>query len=103
IEQYRFFENNEQGLSARYNSVLEERAGHDEIVVFVHDDVTICDVYVREKLNEAISELGYSIVGLAGNLNFKIDTKEAITNWMSPRHNFQILSGAVEHGMQTGF
>lgn len=47
-----FFENNQKGLSTCYNSVLDERAGRDEIVIFVHDDVTIGDLFIQEKLTE---------------------------------------------------
>jgi hypothetical protein len=36
-----FFEGNEKGLSVCYNTVLDECAGTDVVVVFVHDDVTI--------------------------------------------------------------
>jgi hypothetical protein len=47
-----FFEGNESGLPVCYNSVLDDCAGSDAIIVFAHDDVTIGDVFLREKLAE---------------------------------------------------
>ena len=53
-----FFENNENGLSVCYNSVLDDCAGSDVIVVFAHDDVTIGDLFLREKLDMAFDRRG---------------------------------------------
>jgi hypothetical protein len=41
IDSFLFFENNEKGLSTCYNAVLDAKADSDEIVIFVHDDVSI--------------------------------------------------------------
>ena len=51
-----FIENNRNGLSTCYNRILDERAGRDEIVIFVHDDVTIGDLFLREKITTAFDE-----------------------------------------------
>jgi len=40
-----FIENNRKGVSTCYNRILDEKSGRDEIVIFVHDDVTIGDLF----------------------------------------------------------
>jgi hypothetical protein len=97
---YRFVEHNREGLSICYNRVLNELAGGGQIIVFVHDDVTISDVYVREKLNDAVSRLGFTVVGLAGSARFDLQLQEAQTLWYRtpPEHK----SGAVEHRWADG-
>ena len=90
-----FFEHNRNGLPSCYNSVLDEKFGRDEVVVFVHDDVTIGDLFVREKLANAFEELGYGIAGLAGTSDFKITANLEVISWLQPPP--EARSGAVEH------
>lgn len=92
---YQFFEENKTGLSTIYNGILNEHAGRDEIVIFVHDDVTIGDLFIQEKLNEAVGPLGFAIVGLAGTSSFNLMLDKQITMWLQPPQ--EALSGAVEH------
>lgn len=99
-DRFRIYEHNRTGLSTIYNSVLNERAGRDEIVVFLHDDVTIGDLFIQEKLNEAVGPLGYAIVGLAGTSSFNLMLDKPVTMWLQPPH--QALSGAVEHAAPNG-
>jgi GT2 family glycosyltransferase len=91
----RFIENNRKGLSACYNAILEERAGRDEIIIFVHDDVIISDIFLREKMTEACDKRGYAIVGLAGSSAFRIDPSLEVTEWAVPPS--EAWSGWVEH------
>jgi len=67
-----FIENNQKGLSTCYNRILDEKADRDEIVIFVHDDVTIGDVFLQEKITEAFNQKDFAIAGLAGTSDFKI-------------------------------
>jgi GT2 family glycosyltransferase len=96
-DRYRFFEDNRDGLPARYNLVLDERKAHNEIVVCVHDDVVIGDLFIVEKLNDAVGRLGCAVVGVAGSPNFAIDLSAPVTMWMYPP--MDELSGAVEYAM----
>ena len=95
-----FIENNEKGLSTRYNRILDEKAGRDEIVIFVHDDVTIGDVFLQEKITEAFDQKNYAIAGLAGTSDFKIRPDLGAISWLQPPS--QALSGAVEHHLSGG-
>jgi hypothetical protein len=81
IENFLFFENNTRGLPYCYNSVLDERAGRDEIIVFAHDDVTIGDTFFKEKLNEASCKYDFAITGVAGTAAFAIDPSLPLTKW----------------------
>jgi len=94
-DRFTFFEDNTVGLSARYNSIIEQRRGNDEIVVLVHDDVAIGDLYIVEKLNDAVSRLGYTVVGVAGNAGFQFIPDAPVTIWLQPP--VEQLSGAVEY------
>jgi hypothetical protein len=94
-ERFRFFENNRLGLSSCYNSVLDDEPGGDGIIVFVHDDVTIGDLFLHEKLNEAFDKHGFAIAGVAGTAGFRIDPSLETTMWNCPPQ--EAWSGWVEH------
>src|SRR5882762_10327998 len=72
-DSFLFIENNRKGLSTCYNRIL------DEIVIFVHDDVTIGDLFLQEKITEAFDQRNYAIAGLAGTSDFKIRPDLAVT------------------------
>jgi GT2 family glycosyltransferase len=95
-----FFENNENGLSVCYNSVLDDCAGSDVIVVFAHDDVTIGDLFLREKLDMAFDRRGYAIAGVAGSSQFNTNPDDPLTKWCQPPDS--TWSGAVEHELPGG-
>ena len=99
-ENYRFYEQNRTGLSTCYNQILSERAGRNEIVVFLHDDVTVGDLFIHEKLHDATTSLGFAIVGLAGTSSFNLQLDKPVTMWLQPPQ--QNLSGAVEHSAGGG-
>jgi GT2 family glycosyltransferase len=94
-DRFRFFEHNETGLPHGYNSVLDESLAGDGVIIFVHDDVVLGDLFIREKLAGAFDELGYAIVGLAGTSDFKINPYLNPTTWLQPP--LEACSGAVEH------
>lgn len=54
---------NKMGLSSVYNKHIID-SNKDKILIFCHDDVIIEDMFIVEKLNEAINN--FDIVGLAG-------------------------------------
>jgi hypothetical protein len=61
----RLFPNNEQGLPSVYNTAMAESA-HDRVaLLFVHDDVYLCDFHWADRLREALT--AFDIVGLVGN------------------------------------
>ena len=94
VERFYFFENNRAGLSHCYNRVLDELAGRDEIIVFVHADVRLEDVYFREKIQSAVGNLQFGIVGLAGAASFSLALERNVTMWhLAPK---ETLSGAVQ-------
>lgn len=87
--------NNRAGLPSVYNRVIQE-SFRDHILVFVHDDVWIDDVFFVNHLVAGLSE--YDVVGVAGNRrllpeapawSFKNDQME----WDKGN-----LSGVVSHG-----
>lgn len=55
---------NSQGLPSVYNRVLDA-AKPDEVLVFVHDDVRIDDIWWRLHLGEALQH--FDVIGVAGN------------------------------------
>jgi GT2 family glycosyltransferase len=87
--------NNRAGLPSVYNRVIQE-SFRDHILVFVHDDVWIDDVFFVNHLVAGLS--AYDVVGVAGNRrllpeapawSFKNDQME----WDKGN-----LSGVVSHG-----
>jgi hypothetical protein len=89
-----FDQGNTEGLSKRYNNVLEKCIDIYKYIVFVHDDVYIDDARVIEKLEKAHEE--FDIVGLAGGINPKI-TKPALWHLMCGGFQGGNLRGAVAH------
>lgn len=67
-----FFENNCEGLSARYNWVLDRPDLQDKLIVFAHDDLQISDPSLAAKLDAPIAS-GAGIVGLVGSALFLVD------------------------------
>ncbi len=95
-DRFRFIENNREGLSTCYNRILDEKTGRDEIVIFVHDDVTIGDLFLHEKITEAFDQKNYAIAGLAGTSDFKIHPDVGVTSCFFGQRP-DAFSGAVEH------
>ena len=59
------FEQNRTGLPALYNRAIEAARERPAILVFVHDDVHLCDFYWPWHLASALA--AFDVVGLAGN------------------------------------
>lgn len=98
INTFHFFEHNRQGLPACYNTYLNQHAGTNRILVLVHDDVTIGDVFIREKLDDAV--LMFDIVGVVGSGYFDAQARPRNYTWSVWPREYQ--SGAVEHGYGSG-
>ena len=78
--EHAFVEDNEEGLATCYNRFLDQWAGEDVIAVFAHDDVSIEDVFVREKLNAGAAR--FAIQGLAGASSFNLQLEAPQTIWI---------------------
>jgi GT2 family glycosyltransferase len=94
-----FFENT-RGLAACYNQAIDETASEDEILVFVHDDVTIADFFWVDKLTLGLSR--FDAVGLAGNKRRVVRQPawhfREISNGQFVWDDREHLSGIVGHG-----
>lgn len=97
--------NNKRGLSSVYNTYINEAVAkrHDRIV-FVHDDVYIDDLLINVKLNKAMYDLNYDIVGLAGAKEPQIK-HPALWHIMSDRQNHRGYAGHIfgDKRVMTGF
>lgn len=91
------FAENKEGLSTLYNRAIEQAKEHPAILVFVHDDVHLCDYWWGERLREGVD--AFDVVGLAGNTR-RVTGQPAWAfiddkfTWDQPCY----LSGAVGHG-----
>jgi hypothetical protein len=96
----RLFPENRTGLPALYNQALREAAADPAVLIFIHDDVLLCDLFWPNNLIDGLS--AFDVIGLAGNRRRVprqpawgfIDDK---FTWDQPQN----LSGIVCHG--TGF
>jgi len=61
----RIFFENRRGLGACYNEAVAEIENEDEIIVFIHDDVTLADFFWVDKLLLGFAK--FEVLGLAGN------------------------------------
>ncbi len=93
----RLFEQNTRGLPAVYNQAIAESANDPAILIFVHDDVHLCDFYWIDRIFSSLQR--FDVIGVAGNARRLpnqpgwafVDTQ---LKWDSPEH----LSGLVGHG-----
>lgn len=91
-----FFENS-RGLGACYNEAVDEIDNPEEILVFIHDDVTLADFFWVDKLLLGLQK--FDVIGLAGNKR-RVARQPA---WAFIDENFtwdarENLSGIVGHG-----
>lgn len=94
------FSENSQGLSSIYNQAINDAKDDPAILVFVHDDVHLCDFEWSQRIREAIA--AFDIVGLAGNV--RRTARQPSWAFVDDRFTWdekQHLSGMVGHG--TGF
>jgi hypothetical protein len=85
------YSNNTNSLASIYNIEIE-KSNKNEILVFVHDDCIIEDLFLYDKLNEAIKQ--FDVIGLAG-IKSPITIKHPCL-WHLMGHPSQ-YSGAVAH------
>jgi GT2 family glycosyltransferase len=98
--QVRIFENNTRGLSETYNQAIDESKNNPAILIFVHDDVSICDYYWQQRVRLGLEK--FQIVGVAGNTR----RLPGQPGWIMINTNMQLddysyLSGAI--GQDTQF
>jgi len=91
------FAENGQGLSTIYNLAIEHAREKPAILVFVHDDVHLCDFHWGERISEAVQT--FNVVGVAGNTR-RVPQQPG---WAFVDDRFtwdqkQYLSGIVGHG-----
>lgn len=88
---------NTKGLYDTYNRAIELSRNNPAVLVFVHDDIHLCDVFWQDRLLQALQS--YDLVGLAGNKR-RLPEQPA---WAFINRQFQWddpanLSGTVAHG-----
>lgn len=100
--QLQLFGSNTLGLSTVYNTALDYAKKDPAILVFVHDDIYLCDFFWMERIYEGLQQ--FDVIGLAGNTRrvprqpaWAFTTAEPKLTWDERRY----LSGTVGHG--TGF
>lgn len=93
----RLFPRNEQGLPSVYNTAIAESAREPAVLLFIHDDVHLCDFHWPDRVREALGS--FDIVGLAGNRR-RIPGQPgwAITDEKFTKEKRANLSGTVAHG-----
>jgi hypothetical protein len=77
---------NQVGLSKMYNAAFKDYAKDYQRIVYIHDDVALDDAMLDSKLYDAMNNLNYDIVGLAGALNPTIQ-HPALWHIMSKREH----------------
>jgi len=101
----RVFYANTRGLPECYNLAIDATVDEDEILVFVHDDVYLPDLFWVRRIVEGLQD--FSLVGVAGNRRRlpgqpawafgRVSGADMSLEWDEGRY----LSGTVAHG--TGF
>ena len=97
------FAGNSRPLGYCYNEVIES-ADPEAILVFLHDDLSIDDWYVGQRLEQALAV--FDVVGVAGNRRCQPQQE---TWWLLPSRlvagkrfldhwDSDFLSGAIAHG-----
>jgi hypothetical protein len=93
----RVFARNTTGLPSVYNAAIDESAADPAILLFIHDDVHLCDFHWTDTLNTALEQ--FAIVGVAGNRR-RVARQPA---WCFLDERFtpdrrENLSGVIGHG-----
>lgn len=87
---FHLFTDNKRGLSECYNEVLKDPKNKNKIVLFVHDDVELNDLFLYEKLVNS----PYAITGLAGAKSFDKTSQRLAWHLSAPREDYV---GEVAH------
>lgn len=80
---FHVFRDNKRGLSECYNEILNDPKNLNKIVLFVHDDVDLEDLFLYEKLIRS----PYSITGLAGAKSFNKQSDKLAWHLSAPRED----------------
>jgi len=89
---FKFILNNTKALAEVYNTEINDPENKDNILLFVHDDCIIEDLFLYRKLNKAMEQ--FDVVGLAG-IKAPIQIKQpCLWHLMGPATQY---SGAVAH------
>ena len=101
---------NSKGLSEAYNDFLDSHknefdcvADNFDCVLFIHDDLTINDCQISEKLKDAMDDRGWDVVGVAGSKGFSIPNPSQRTGWWSaPNAQCGLVGGVLHHDKDNG-
>jgi GT2 family glycosyltransferase len=93
----RLFAGNAEGLPSVYNTAVEESAADPAILLFIHDDVHLCDFHWTDTLNDALEQ--FAVVGVAGNRR-RVPRQPGwrFLDERFTRDSRENLSGTVGHG-----
>lgn len=88
---------NTKGLHDTYNRAIEFSRDKPAVLLFIHDDIHLCDVFWQQRMLQALQS--YDLVGLAGNKR----RLPGQPSWAFVNTQFQWdaqenLSGSVAHG-----
>lgn len=94
----RLFPENRTGLPELYNRALRDAAGDPAIMIFIHDDVHLCDFFWPNHIAAGLSN--FDILGVAGNRR----RVPGQSNWHFVDDKLTLdtpenLSGIVAHGI----
>ena len=68
------YPSNTAGLPAVYNHAIEAAVAQPAILVFVHDDVYLCDFFWPDRVREALQR--FDVVGVAGTVCEERDSRD---------------------------
>jgi GT2 family glycosyltransferase len=90
------FDNNRQSLSALYNSAIRHAKDHPALLVFLHDDLHIMDLFWQQNLRAGLAEC--DILGVAGTTR-RVPGQPSWA-FLDPAYTWDkgYLSGIVAHG-----
>jgi GT2 family glycosyltransferase len=92
----RLFPSNASGLPAVYNAAIREAAENPAILIFIHDDVVLCDFFWPTHVLEALRE--FDVLGIAGNRRRLPNQPSWFFDPQFKRDTPEQLSGIIGHG-----
>jgi hypothetical protein len=93
----RVFCDNREGLPSAYNQAIDEAKSDSAVLVFVHDDVQLCDFHWPSRILRGLES--FHIVGVAGNK--RRIPRQPSWAFIDPQFTWDALenlSGTVGHG-----
>lgn len=97
----RIIKDNKKGLSEVYNSFIDNNEYLDKILLFLHDDVELNDLFLVEKLNES----PYTVTGLAGSKTCDLNLDKLAWHLATSRDNMvgEVMHKKGDHAWTTVF